>query len=177
MRFRLSGLIGSEVAPRQTVWWWLSSRAGRACDGSACMRVGARGGALVQEAERKQVLEVARRQHRAALDHADSLPEHPQGLDPAEEAALKERRGAAAEQLGNLSNERRNCAQQISLLDPDRSRAQKHLQRLSQVALRRLQARSAAPLFAPSLRLHGRLQLHLEYILRARHLGFGYVHA
>lgn len=131
----------------------------------------------MQEAERKQALEVARRQHRAALDHADSLPEHPQGLDPAEEAALKERRGAAAEQLGNLSNERRNCVQQIALLDPDRSRAHKHLQRLSQVALRRLQARFAASLGPPPCGCMACCGLKHELNMGRRHLGFGHVHA
>lgn len=95
----------------------------------------------VQEAARKRDLEVYRKQHRTALDLLEALPEHPEGLDPAEDSQQRQRRAAANEQLGQLSIERNNLLQQSSLLEPDANRAQRQLDRLQQVGTRRLQAR------------------------------------
>lgn len=96
---------------------------------------------MVQEAVRKRDLEMYRMQHRTALDLHDALPEHPAGLDPAEESQHRQRRAAANEQLSQLAIERNNLLQQISLLEPDANRAQRQLDRLQQVGTRRLQAR------------------------------------
>lgn len=80
-----------------------------------------------------------RTQHRTALDEHDALPEHPQGLDPAEEAAVSQKRAGAHETLMQLGMDKGTLQNEAGLLDPHRRNAERQLARLQEVGYRRLQ--------------------------------------